>query len=191
MRLDQARHIAMRLVKAFGHYCDRVEIGGSIRRGGAEVKDIEIVCVPKMLPDESRLFADSGDLVSYLDRYLENIVAGDWLKKDQLRSPAWGERYKRLRCEGAPVDLFIVRPPAQWGLIYLIRTGPADFSKRLVTQREKGGLLPDDCQVTEGRIVRSTPQMVGEPHRHVIDTPEEEDVFRVLGIDWIEPGERA
>ena len=28
-----------------------------------------------------------------------------------------------------PVDLFVVRPPAQWGAIFAIRTGPADYAR--------------------------------------------------------------
>jgi len=60
------------------------------------------------------------------------------------RSPAWGERYKKftLLCKDGSqspyhVDLFVVKPPAQWGAILTIRTGPNDFNKVLM-----GDVLP-------------------------------------------------
>ena len=176
----EAHRLADALVNLLAPYCERIEIGGSIRRGAKEVKDIEIVCIPAMLPDTSRLFPESDDLVSYLDRYLQAPLMGD-LVKDHVRSPAWGSRYKRLRYCGMAVDLFAVRPPAQWGLIYLLRTGPADFSHRLVTSRLKGGLLPTNMAVTEGHV-----RVEGLP----VETPEESDVFRLLGLHWIEPQDR-
>lgn len=47
MEHSAALKIAEGLVCEFGPYCERVEIAGSIRRGKAEVGDIEIVAVPR------------------------------------------------------------------------------------------------------------------------------------------------
>jgi len=79
------------------------------------------------------------------------------------------------------VDLFSVLPPAQWGVIMMIRTGPAEFSRRLVTPRGSGGLLPDGLRVRDGAI------WDGE---HAIATPEEDDVWRVLGLAPVAPEDR-
>lgn len=46
MRLAQAKTIAEEIVSTIEPYCERVLIAGSIRRGKADVKDIEIVAVP-------------------------------------------------------------------------------------------------------------------------------------------------
>ena len=53
------------------------------------------------------------------------------------RLAAWGKRLKRAvfydNGRYAPVDLFTVLPPASWGAIFAIRTGPGDFNHMLVT----------------------------------------------------------
>ena len=55
MNLQQAQQIAERIKSELAPHCDRIEIAGSIRRKKPEVKDIEIVCIPK--PYETGLFA--------------------------------------------------------------------------------------------------------------------------------------
>ena len=52
----------------------------------------------------------------------------------------------------APVDLFQVVGPAQWGVIYAIRTGPGDLNRLLVTSRRWGGGCPLDRKVAGGRV---------------------------------------
>ena len=47
----------------------------------------------------------------------------------------------------APVDLFQVIEPVQWGVVYAIRTGPGDFNHLLVTNRRFGGACPPDRKV--------------------------------------------
>lgn len=47
MNLDYAKQIAEALIEELRPYCERISIAGSIRRGKQEVKDIEIVAVPK------------------------------------------------------------------------------------------------------------------------------------------------
>ena len=47
MKLAQAENLARRVVETMAPYCERVEIAGSIRRGKAEPKDIEIVAIPR------------------------------------------------------------------------------------------------------------------------------------------------
>jgi DNA polymerase/3'-5' exonuclease PolX len=68
-------------------------------------------------------------------------------------------------------------------VLSLIRTGPADFARRFVTRRCRGGVLPDWAQVKEGGIYHQ-----GE--FRPIPTPEEEDVFRLLGLGVIPPSYR-
>src|SRR3972149_1812673 len=82
MKLKQAYGIAGGLVMALRPVCERVEIAGSIRRGKAEVKDIEIVCVPTMeLVESLLLFPVDGfmgqpmyEQRSLLDERLSDMV---------------------------------------------------------------------------------------------------------------------
>jgi len=53
----QALTIAEQCRKALAPYCERIEIAGSIRRGKPQVKDIELVAMPKMVP--TGLFGDA------------------------------------------------------------------------------------------------------------------------------------
>jgi DNA polymerase/3'-5' exonuclease PolX len=113
---------------------------------------------------------------------------------DKTGRQAIGSRYKRLTVHGVAVDLFSVLPPASWGVIFAIRTGPEAFSRRLVTQRRKRGLLPDHLRVERGTIVFDEgPQSVIPGARTMADgivVREERDVFALCGLDWIEPEER-
>jgi DNA polymerase/3'-5' exonuclease PolX len=79
------------------------------------------------------------------------------------------------------LDLFIVLPPAQWGVLFAIRTGPADFSHWIVTKRSAGGRLPSNCRVRDGQVFRN-----GLP----LPMPEEADFLRLLELEGLAPAER-
>ena len=114
-----------------------------------------------------------------LDELCDELIALGTLA---LRLPvAYGPRYKRLLYQGVPLDLFSVLPPAQWGVIMVIRTGPAQFSHRIVTPKRYGGLLPSHLRVKDGAVWH------GE---EMVPTPEEADFLRLLGLEWVEPWER-
>ena len=169
--LAQARQIAESVIVRLEPYCERIEIAGSIRRQKPEVGDIEIVAIPKPTFD---LFGTPGmephqlDIVTWED--FGNMVKG-------------GHKYKQIELrEGVNLDLFIVTPPAQWGIQFLIRTGSADFSHRFVTHKGQGGLLPGYLRVQDGAIWSNN---------HIIPTPEEIDVFNLAGVEYISPEKRT
>jgi hypothetical protein len=94
-----------------------------------------------------------------------------------------GDRQKKIILDpGIYLDLFIVREPADWGVIFAIRTGPDTFSKWLVTQRKWGGALPSDSRVAGGRVLRNDIP---------VRMPEEADLFAFCGLPYIEPCERT
>lgn len=186
MKLEDAEPLATRLRNLLAPYCERVEIAGSIRRKKREgIKDIELVAIPKFGADRCVMFAETAEPVSLLDQYLERVVTDPsetGLSKDLLRPPHWGPKSKRLRFQGVAVDLFIVLAPAQWGVIFLIRTGPSDFSRRFVTSRNAEGMKPDTYDIINGHVERAG---------KTIDTPEEIDLLRLWGENWIEPSQRT
>lgn len=185
MNLHDAADLAEKLRHLLEPHCERIEVAGSIRRRKpTDIKDIELVAIPRLIAHRNGLFGDFADPKSALDVYLEETVEDPGLiplGKDALRPPHWGPRSKRLRYAGVAVDLFIVLPPAQWGVIYAIRTGPADWSRRLATSRMLGGLLPPNYQIAQGGLFRD-----GNP----VDVPEESDLFEHLGLPWKEPTDR-
>jgi DNA polymerase/3'-5' exonuclease PolX len=172
MKLAKAEKIAETIAIMLQPRCLRIEIAGSVRRGKAEVHDIELCAMPRF-ERVTDLFGQPKGVMSLLENYPWALV-GELLKG--------GEKYKQLRLEeGINLDLFIVTPPADWGVIYTIRTGPAEFSHWIVTQRKRGGGLPSDCKVEGGRVYR------GDEY---LPMSEEIDFLNFLGLGWVEPKDR-
>lgn len=164
--LDEAERIARKYTDMLTPYCERIEIAGSIRRRKAEVGDIEVVVVP----------LTTTDLFGSPNGYRDPVLPGIPTNKNGLR-------YKQYCLpEGIHLDLFVVLPPAQWGVIFALRTGGAEFSRKLVTAKRYGGFLPSSYIIRDGAVRRRT----GE----VVPTPEEGDFFALLGLDLIPPQER-
>ena len=188
---EEARRVATTVIDFLKREkcVDRIEIAGSLRRGKAEVHDIELVAIPKYSTDGQQSL--TGNRVSTAENLLhtelewmlkEGIINTDRPRKDQKKNP-FGPKYYRINFKyyskkfmlekEYPIDLFVVLPPAQWGVIYLIRTGSADFSHWIVQQGYKYGI-----HFTDGHM---------EMQNMVLDTPEENDVFNYLKIPYREP----
>ena len=131
-----ARHLAEDIEAKLAPGCERIEIAGSLRRERPVIGDIEIVCIPRYQVDMFGVVA--YEQPSYLDAILSGLVAEGRL----LPGKKNGKKFKQFiiphAVSGITLDLFITTPE-RWGVIFAIRTGPASFSKRLVTQQVKGG----------------------------------------------------
>lgn len=203
MKLDVAKAVARALVDHLREGFVRVEIAGSIRRNKPEVKDIEIVAVPDLSP-LARPVAVFGQPIpkwhkTILDRMLAEMAGGE-----QIELKMNGPRFKKLylRYAGIWVDLFLVVPPSEWGVQYVIRTGPKEFGEWIVTSRRRGGGLPDGHFVkhgvvwVEGLIDKQDVPDDQEKARLLLTTdnhlamPEESDFLDFCGLGWLEPGER-
>lgn len=182
--LAEAEALAVELVALLRPACERVEIAGSIRRRKADVGDVEIVAAPRFAAARD-LFGGTAGVVNCLDDLVSHLEAAGTLTRrvSDKGATAWGSRLKRALYKGFPVDLFAAFEPATFGVIHVIRTGSAEFSHRLVTPRRLGGMLPDWAQVKDGAIW----------HRDgtKMPTPEEEDVFALLGIPVVPPEARS
>lgn len=179
--LAEVEPIARELVELLRPACHRIEIAGSIRRRRETVRDIELVAMPRLTP-LADMFGRAGAMVAdELNELLGRLLAEG---RVEMRSPKrWGARFKAMIYRGVPVDLFSVLHPAQWGVVFCIRTGPAEFSHRLVKDRRYGGLLPAWATVRGGAIYhRQTGRL--------IETPEESDLFAVVGVEFIPPEAR-
>jgi DNA polymerase/3'-5' exonuclease PolX len=177
MNHAMALKLAGKWVEAFAAHCERIEIAGSVRRLKPEVKDIEIVAIPKVT-SVTDLFGESLGEISALEDCIQGY-------RDAFEIMKNGPKYKKLMLpEGIAVDLFIVTPPAQWGVQFMIRTGPAEFSRWMVTKRMLGGALPNHCYVDKGSVWDGK-------NGQQICMPEEQDYFRFCGLAWREPRLRA
>ena len=132
MPYTQAVKMAMaaaRCLEASGAV-ERAAIAGSIRRqkgigGGEGPRDIELVCVPG----------------PYFQMEMDALLqAGAF---EPRGNHGWGRRMCRATFyhegQAAPCDLFLVRKPADWGVIFALRTGPADFNRTLVRHAHRLG----------------------------------------------------
>lgn len=99
-----------------------------------------------------------------------------WKAKRKLEPPA--KLYRILLTAPKLVVEIWMTTPEQWGCIFLIRTGPAEFSRHVVTRaRYRGKRFKD------GRLFHD---FSGQ----FITTPEEYDVFAALGMPYQEPPDR-
>jgi DNA polymerase/3'-5' exonuclease PolX len=160
MQLDQATAIAERVKAQLAPHCDRIEIAGSIRRRKPDVGDIEIVAIPK--PYDVGLFP-SG---------IAPIVNA-WPK---VRGELPCKYTQRTLPDGIALDLFVATAE-NWGLIFALRTGSADYSHRVLAC----GWVRNGYHSVNGMLTRN-----GE----ALPVREELDLFRLAGVQWVEPEAR-
>ncbi len=175
MDYAKAKSIADRWVQTLAPHCERIKIAGSIRRNKPDVGDIEIVVEPEISKD---MFGDPSDGPCAFDGFVHELMRKGLLGEQKKNGP----KYKCFALpQGINLDLFIVRAPAQWGVIYTIRTGPRAFVQWMTTQRAKGGPLPSDCFVKHGAVWRDG---------KIVPMLEENDFFHFVEIDMVEPKDR-
>jgi len=154
-------------------FCHRANIAGSIRRGKTHVKDIEIVAIIK---DWQQLFTALTDFGMFIKPGVPEIEP--W-------APKVNAKYLRmmLNC-GLKLDLFIASPE-NWGGLFMMRTGSgvgldgkafSGFAPTMFARWKKvsGG----------GRMINCMPTM---PDGRKVIVREEEDFFKLLGVEFIEP----
>lgn len=190
MKYDDALYVAKWLRGEMKSACARIEIAGGVRRGKADVHDIEIIAIPLFTPIRD-LFGAVVSNENQLDAILLELETLTALKRrkggekfQQFEIGRWEEFAIQRPNQPFNLDLFLVTPPASWGVQFVIRTGPADFSRWMVTKKTHGGALPDHCYVKDGAVWDSR-------DGSKIETPEEIDYFGLCGLDWIEPGQRT
>jgi DNA polymerase/3'-5' exonuclease PolX len=161
MKLEKAQHLAEKIKTLLAPHCERIEIAGSIRRRTAEVGDIEIVAIPK--PYNVGLFASGIAL-----------VVDAWPK---VRGELPCKYTRRSLPDGIALDLFFAIP-ANWGLIFAIRTGSSDYSHHVLAC----GWVRNGYKCANGMLWRDGV---------AVQVREEIDLFRLAGVPWVEPYARS
>lgn len=199
MHIEDAQALATRLLGALGDACERIEVAGSVRRRKAEVKDIELVAIPRwrdepqydvtpslftglaeppvhrvnLLAEAVRQF-DESDAI----RIIKPGAAADDLGRWHIDD---GGRYWRLYVPARRVklDLFLASPET-WGPVFLYRTGSAEFSAAMLARWK---------QVSGGGYSRDG-QLYRPAHREPERLLEERDVFAACEVAYVPPEER-
>jgi DNA polymerase/3'-5' exonuclease PolX len=181
--LREARALADEVVGLLGSVCAAVTVAGSIRRQRPQIGDIELVACPTTRPAGLDLFGEATATVDELDEAARELLRRGVFgtRPDKNGRPAVGPKFKCLSYKGFGLDLFSTTP-TQRGLILLIRTGPASWSHSFVTPRLQGGWLPAGMRVRDGWLLDGGAQ---------VPTRTEEDVFRHVGLPYLEPERRT
>lgn len=202
--LAEAAQVARDLVAELSPWCERFVIAGSVRRRKETVKDIEAVAEPRFSRRGQRTLLGDGEPTSDLDIGLSREIECGFLARDD-KLKRWGEKYKRLvhPVSGIPVDLFIVTPPAQWGVVLAIRTGPAAFSQALVTRARRMGMRTHEGALyrffdpetdheawTQGVDIPIAADSKKTAPAVLVPTPDEKDFFEALDLRWFAPEDR-
>lgn len=187
MKAHDAYPLAERIRDELSPYCSQIEIAGSLRRGRAEVNDIDLVCMPK----DGLAGGDFGDMTCH-----QALVARCKRRTQVVREGA-SNLVLRLQAPGRPfhlfhVDLFFAAParrdlitatPSNWGTVLLCRTGSREHNVYLCQKAEALGLKwctsQGICEVKpSGDVVR------------ILASATEEEMFAALGMQWIPPAAR-
>ena len=195
MEYARALDLAHELVCDLRSECEQIAIAGSVRREKAEVKDLELVAIPKfeLVPILDMFGQQMGvDRVNLLEERLDALLepcTWPWAFDAMLRRN--GPHYKRLWNEEARIacDLFLTTERG-WGGAMAIRTGPADFSQALVTLA-----LRRRMHVADGCLLHGHPKddgcTKGELCPLIVPTLTEEAFFQALGLKWVDPRSRT
>ncbi len=178
----EALAVAERLVDRLKPYCTRILIAGSLRRLKAEVSDVEICYVPRIVsrPEPGALFGTVD--VDLAEEQIAGLLKASQLRKrpNDLGAFTWGPQNKlAVDVEtGVPVDLFATKEEC-WFNYTFCRTGSAEMNQKVATMARARGLHwhPYGMGFTDeaGRLLK---------------VEKEEDVFRWIGLPYYEPEDR-
>lgn len=168
MDYKNARQWALALQRRLESHCERIEIAGSIRRKKkTDIKDIELVVIPKKESGIGNLFEPVADVRSR--GFIKCVNSWDKIKGD----PSEGKYCQRQIVEGVTLDLFIA-DHENFGWQYLLRTGPTEYTIKVILP----ALKARGINSLDGYLYRN-----GE----LIPVAREEEVFALLGTCVVPP----
>ena len=163
----EAKHYADRVVQVLAPHCHRCEIAGSIRRCKAEVKDIEIVCIPKRNKLIGLFSEEDGDPVKEFC--------------DQVN------RWRKVK--GEPTGKYTQRILPGNGIA--IRTGSANYSAQtLGVAWVKAGYKGIDGMLTWVKADFKDVDGILIKRGAIVPVREEKDFFELIGVPFTEPENR-
>jgi hypothetical protein len=213
MKREEALLVADRMIEYLRPACigfepgrglGMIEIAGSLRRGKAEIDEIDLVLIPDLSPPP-RPRAEFGKPVPKVYETGIDKLIDELDKAGEITITQNGPRSKKfIYRSGIRFDLYLVRPPATWGVQYAIRTGPREFSHWIVTRRSgravlpngssvRGGALPDGYRVQGGAVWEGETKV---PDKELLELEPvgfetEESFLDWLGLGWVFPEDRV
>jgi DNA polymerase/3'-5' exonuclease PolX len=192
VHLSEAFQIAENIVKLLKPHCEKIDIAGSIRRKKSEVKDIEIVCLPKLVALKDMFGYDEGIIRTPL---FAKIVENELGKVIKGNSDG-----KMMVIDLGMIKLDLFMPDAADYYRQLsIRTGSAEFSHNVIAKgwmkkgwcgTDKGLRKITDCKETKTPDGKSKWKCIAENPELPPVWQSENEFFEWLGIKYVEPEER-
>ncbi|MFX1476938.1 MAG: hypothetical protein ACFFCI_02290 [Promethearchaeota archaeon] len=182
MTLELAKKRANNIIGSLAFGCQKIQVAGSIRREKSEVGDIEIVVIPKITIDKIQSglgkFFDlpMTNEINHLERRLNFMY-----KAEEFKFGKNGNKYKELIFPDFKVDLFIANEQ-NFGLILMIRTGPANYSKNFMVELNRRG----QYKVKDGFLWKIQSENVYTK----VNVPNETILYETVGFHYLEPKER-
>lgn len=193
MEYSKAKNIAVALCYRLQPFCDKINIAGSIRRQKPEVKDIEIVCLPKTY-EEKDLFGGVSEVRRSEEFKVEAMLLGRVIKG----KPS-GRMMQIELPEGVNLDLFIPEPYDYYRQ-YAIRTGSSQYSNLVIATAwkklgwcgtENGLRKISECE--EVKLPDNKSKWICKKEFPIMPPvwENEEDFFKWLGIPCVHPSKRS
>lgn len=157
-RYEDVWPIAQEVVGQLRPHCERAEIVGSVRRGKEHVSDLELVLAP------------SAYDIGLLKHGLPEVVDRWEIIKGKL-IPGKTRYTQRMHPSGIKLDLFLANE-TNFGYLQALRTGPANYSIRLVVRCKEMGF---EC--VDGNLMRDG---------KIVPVPTEVEFYRLLDLRWVE-----
>jgi hypothetical protein len=193
MKRDQALQVFETLRELLSPVCTRLEPAGSLRRGTKEeLSEIDILAIPDLTPPPLPRAVFGKPVPKVYPTKIEALIA-DLALRGEIILTASGPRQKKFFYIPAAIkiDLYLCRPPATWGVLQLIRTGPELFGHWVVTRERYGGALLDDYRVQGGAVYHGAQKTKSLEGLEPIGFDTEIGFLFFLGLPWIEPKDRA
>jgi len=170
VNLKEAVELAQELVELLAPACDRIQVAGSVRRRKPQVKDTEILAIPKYMGP-----------VDLLDQRIKELIAQGELayRFNKLGRRVCGPLNKLLmhRRSGVSVDVFSTDELC-WAMALVIRTGPKESNMELAK-----------AAINKGWQLRAYGDGYDTPDGH-IHCETEEEVFSAVGLPYHQPWQR-
>lgn len=161
MKLEVARKLAERIAEELGPFCTRIAIAGSIRRGRAEVGDIDLVC----------LAWNPGGL---RERLLRNAALVQDGQMNLIVRLGNGVQVDLFMAQGSKRELFEERP-GNFGSLLLCRTGSKEHNIYLIEHAKTLGLKWNPYYG------------VFDAKGKCLASETEEEIFAALGLGFVGP----
>jgi DNA polymerase/3'-5' exonuclease PolX len=175
MKLEDARRIGNNLLNRLVEHCEAIHIVGSVRRKEPEVKDVELLVIPRLDGDVNLFHEGVVDMLAH-----DNIT--ERLNKNgrKIASVRLGAKEMALSYQNIPVDLFVTDED-HLGFQKWLRTGPAAANKFMM-QNPPAGLRVPGLMFYKGQMSKGKRELFARDERQM---------FEILRLMYLIPEARS